>query len=198
MGWFDDPDETAPAVEDALKHARSRALPVTASSHTEAVYVARFRRIGLIMGAIYFGFAGLILLGLALDGGQESWSILTVAAPFSLLGGLAIYLAMRWRMRRYGEYRDPGLVVEVGADGIIVRGAGGAHGLRWVEIDAAVNWLQIKGNVYFVGLWVQSPLGQVDLREETYRDGRIAAALIVRGKHDDYHARQRAKVERIG
>ena len=32
MGWFDTPDETAPAVEDALKHARSRALPVTASN----------------------------------------------------------------------------------------------------------------------------------------------------------------------
>jgi hypothetical protein len=79
-----------------------------------------------------------------------------------------------------------------------VRGAGGDHGLRWHEIEAQVNWLRIKNGVYFVGLWIESALGQVDLREETYRDGRIAAALIVRGKHDDYHARQRAKVERIG
>jgi hypothetical protein len=198
MGWFDNPDETAPALNDALRHAKSHSPPITTHSHTAAVYIARFRRLALILGAVYFALAGLILLGLAFEGGQQSGSILMVAAPFSLLGGLAIWLAMRWRMRRHGDYRDPRIEVEVGADGIVVRGAGGAHGLRWHEIEAKLNWLQIKGNVYFVGVWVQSPLGQVDLREETYRDGRTAAALIVHGMHEDHQAREKAKIERIG
>jgi hypothetical protein len=198
MNWFDNPDETTPALNDALRHAKSRALPVTARSHTAAVYIARHRRLGLILVTVYFALVGAILLAVALDEGEANRSTLMVVAPVSLLGGFGLYLLVRWRMRRHGDYRDPGIEVEVGADGIVVRGAGGAHGLRWHEIEAKLNWLQIKGNVYFVGLWVQSPLGQVDLREETYRDGRIAAALIVQGMHEDHQAREKAKIERIG
>lgn len=197
MSWFDKPDETAPAVEDALTLARRSALPVTARSHTKAFYAARYRKFGLIFGAVYSVLAGLILLGLLLDGGQDS-AVLTIVAPSSLIGGVAVHLAIRWHMRRHGDYRDPGIAVDVGADGIVARGAGGDRRLRWQEIEASVNWLKIKGSVYFVGLWLQSPLGPVDLREESYRGGRLAAALIVQGMQEAYHARQRAKVERIG
>ena len=43
----------------------------------------------------------------------------------------------------------------------------------------------------------QCPLGQIELKHETYRNGRSAAALIVRGMHDAYWQSERDRVERV-
>jgi hypothetical protein len=198
LGWFDDPDEGEPAVQHALRIASDKAPPVMARSCTRAEYLGRFRKIAIIVSTIYALIGGLILLGLALDSGQASRGLLAVAASMLAIGALIIWLAIRWRMRRSGDYRDPGIAVDVGGDGIIVRGPGGNHGIRWQEIEARPTWVTIKSNVHFIGLWVQSPFGAVQLDEQRYQNGHIAAALIVRGIHEDYHARQKAKVERIG
>jgi len=198
LGWFDDPDESEPAVQDALRIAKGKSLPVAVRSCTRAEYLGRFRKIAMIGLAGYLLFGGIILLGLVLEGGSENRMMVMVVVPLIAIGALFIWLVMRWRMRRSGKYLDPGIAVEVGADGIIVRGSGGAYGMRWHEIEARPIWVTIKSGIHFIGLWLQSPLGWVQLTEEYYRDGRIAAALIVRGMHDDYHARQKARVERIG
>ena len=198
MSWFEDSYEGESAVQHALRIARDKALPVTARSCTRAEYRGRFRKIAIIVSTIYGLFGGAILLGVALDSGQASQMLLPAAALTLAIGALIILLAICWRMRSGGEYRDPGIAVDVGADGIIVRGAAGNHGMRWHEIEARPTWVTIKSNVHFIGLWVQSPFGWVQLDEQHYQNGHAAAALIVRGIHDDYHARQKARVERIG
>lgn len=198
MGWFDRPDATEPAVEDALRMASGKALPVTARSYTPAEFKGRHARIVWVMTGLYAGMVTLILLPVALSDSPADRDALPFAVPVAVIGGLVIFLAYRWRMRRTAGYRDPGFAVDVGADGIIVRGVGGEFGMRWHEIDARVNWMSIKSGIHFIGLWVESPLGLVDLRDETYRSGRIAAALIVRGMYDAYQAREAARIERIG
>jgi hypothetical protein len=200
MGWFDTPDESEPAAQHALRVARKKSLslPMTVRSRTQAEFLGFHRRHAWFLAAIYIVLVGGIIIGLALDGGQQSRDILKVAAPFSALCGLLLVALFWWKLQRHRDYRDPGLAIDIGADGIIVRGAGGDYGMRWHEIDVQFNWMRVKNGIYFIGLWLQSPLGLVDLKDETYRHGRNAAALIVRGLHDAYHARQRAKIERIG
>ena len=198
MGWFDDPDESEPAVQHALKIARKKSLPVTARSRTLTEYLGQQRKAAYIAIGIFAFFAGGILLGLAFDSGLDSQRMLPWVAAFVLACGLLLYFGLRWKMRREGAYRDPGLEVDVGADGIIVRGTAGAYGQRWNEIEAQPMWISIKNGIHFTGLWVQSAHGWVQLTEGHYHKGLAAAALIVRGMHDDFHARQRARVERIG
>jgi hypothetical protein len=198
LGWFDHTDESEPAVQHALRIARDKALPATARSCTRAEFLGRFRKLAIIAGTIYGLIGGGILLGLALDSGQESRGLLVMAASMLAIGALVIWLVIRWRFKRSSAYRDPEIAIDVGADGIIVRAAGGNHGMRWHEIEARPTWVKIKSNVHFIGLQVQSPFGPVQLDEQHYQNGHVAAALIVRGIHDDYHARQKARVERIG
>ena len=198
MGWFDNSDESEPAISHALTIARKKSLPLTARSCTKAEYLGRYRKFAYITIGIYLLFGGGILIGPMIEGGRENEMVLAFAGPLLIAGLLLIWLVMRWRIRRNGKYQDPGLAVDVGADGIIVRGAGGDHGMRWHEIEARPIWISIKSGIHFTGLWVQSPLGWVQLSDEFYRQGLAAAALIVRGMHDDYHARQKARIERIG
>lgn len=197
MGWFDNPRECEPAIEHAVKIARNKKLPITARSRTLAELNRFHGRLALFLGAVYVCLIGGLLLSVALDSGQASRSILIVAAPIAVAGGLLIPLLARWRRQKNAKYRDPGIEVQVGADGIIVSGAGGDYGIRWHEIDAQLNWITVKHGTAFVGTWLHSPLGLIDLREETYRNGRSAAALIVRGMHDDYWRTERDKVERV-
>ena len=197
MGWFDNPRECEPAIDHALKIARNRKLPITARSRTLAELNRFHGRLALFLGALYVFLIGGLLLSVALDSGQQSRWILAVAAPIAVAGGLLIPLLALWRRRKNAKYRDPGITVQVGADGIIASRAGDDYGIRWHEIDAQLNWVTVKHGVAFVGMWLQSPLGQIELKEETYRNGRSAAALIVRGMHDAYWQNERKRVERV-
>ena len=41
---------------------------------------------------------------------------------------------------------------------------------------------------------MESPFGTIDLRDDRYRNGRVAASVIVRGKVLAEETRQRAKI----
>lgn len=199
MGWFYKEDEAHLAAQAGVKLADKKAvLPLTARSHTPVEFAAVARRRIFLLWSVYIFLAGGTLVGLALDKGNESRIILTYAGPLVLAGAVLIYAGMRWRARRDGVYRDPGISVEVGADGIVLRNGEGAYGQSWLEIVAHVNWSSDRRGLHFHGLWLDGPVGRVDLRDECYRNGRIAAGAIARGMIGAHDEAAREKVERIG
>ena len=202
MGKRDDGYAVEEAAEQAIRLAEARALPVAAFSlSTDAVgrtHRMRQRLVAVLAVAGLALFALVVLSGIG-DGINGRGEAVEVISGGLVLAAAAIFLGLQWRKRRRLAYRDPQLRVEVGADGLIVTGPDGAYGQRWSEVEANVQWASSRhGGIVFVGLWLQSPLGTVDLRDDRFRDGRAAAAAIVAGMNAARLGAERAKVEQIG
>lgn len=199
MDWFEKPDDWAPVVAKARGIARDFDLPFAARSLTDDERVARRTR-RIPWWLVGYGLlAALILLLVVGSAGSPGRAILAGAIALPVLGGFGVLVkraAHDWAGRH--GIGDPAITVEIGADGIIVRGADGAYGMRWTEIEAGIIHADEEEETGFAGLSIESPLGRVALCDAHYNDGRAAAALIVRGMHDDHVRREREKVERIG
>ena len=198
MGWFDNPGKMDPAVTQALRLAQNWDLPFSARSVTRAEQVDRRHRTIPLWLIGYGLLALLILLMVAATAGGVGRAIFAVAIALPVLVGFGFLVQRAGRdwASRPGT-RDPRNSVEIGADGIIVRGEDAAHGMRWFEIKASIRYSDAEEETGFAGLAIDSPLGRIDLCDRYYHDGRTAAALIVRGLHDAYWQRERDKVERI-
>lgn len=194
---YDDALVERAAVKTAIKLAGKTVLPIHAQSWTAAEFAARARRNGLIVQIGHALLMGGMLIALAVDGGEESRRILAWAAPVVLASAIALYFAMRPRASA-PLYRDPRIAVAVGAGGIVVHGAGSEFRQSWGEIEAAVIRTVDRQGIHFHGVRFESPLGPIALRGEAYREGRRAAAAIVRGVAAHHAERERRKVERIG
>ena len=198
MGWFDKPGEMEPAVAQALRLARDWDLPFSARSITRDEQVERrHRTIPLwLIGYAVLAFLLLLMVAGTAGGVVRGFFAVAVALPILVGFGFLVQRAGRDWAARPG-IRDPRTSVEIGADGIIVRGDDGAFGMRWFEIKASIRHSDPQEETGFAGLEIDSPLGRIDLCDQHYHDGRTAAALIVRGLHDAYWQREREKVERI-
>ena len=189
MGWLDATDDDL-AVERAMKIANKTTLPVAARSLTPAeVRLRGWRTIGLYA----LPFTPLVLLMVVAGSNgipQERLELALTALVFLLIGGLVA----RWWLRREGAYRDPSIKVEVGADGVVVTAPDGAQGMRWGEIEAEVVHYRSRSSFIYCGIRMESPFGTIDLRDDRYRNGRLAASVIVRGKVLAEETRQRAKI----
>jgi len=164
---------------------------VTARSLTAAEMRLRSWRRIFLYALPFTPLALLMVLASRNDNPQERLELAITGLVFLLIGGLVA----RWWLRRQAAYRDPRIKVEAGADGIIVTAPDGAQGMRWSEIEAKIVHYQTRGGgLHYCGLWLETPFGMVDLCDERFRNGKTAAAVIIRGKVLAEETRQRAKV----
>ena len=202
MDWFGKTiSGMDPGVAKALALARDWSLPFTARSLTHDERVDQ-RTSTIPLWLLGYGlFAILILLvvfgsGLGYGGVAGALVATVIAVPMLIGFGFVVQrMAHDWASRP--GHRDPGISIEIGADGIVVSGADGVHPLPWREIKASIINADEEEETGFAGLAIECPLGRIELRDSGFNDGRTAAALIVRGMHDDHVRREREKVERF-
>lgn len=154
-------------------------LPCAARSLTpdEARAVDR-RRIVWMVGVLVF--FTLLYGGILSQAGAEPqvWRIMGLC-----LAGLALFVAiLSWlRLRKRRDYRDPGLVIEAGADELIVRGPAGRDARPYA--DVAVRDLlstATKSGRSFDGILLDTKLGALRIEDEHFMNGRIAAGAILK------------------
>ena len=191
-------DEIELAAADAIGLARDVTLPVVAASRSREAILSRYQtRLTLLAVLVTGGI--LFMVAVALQQRAETRNDMLVFTLFFALivGGACFVLAQRM-LREPRAYRDPGLAIEVGADGVTISAPAGRQRLEWGEVEAEITLVRFRGSVHFEGLELESRFGTQKLNDIWYSEGRTAAAAIVRGVELARQARERAKVERIG
>ncbi len=163
--------------------AGSRPLPVTARSLTQAEKRApALREIGWLV-AVYalFGLACFAVIRLATTNPRVVDWLPLIAA----LAGIAL-IAVAWRkLSRHGGYRDPGIAVEVGEEAVTVRTAEGDETIPHGQIVVTrVLTRNPRNSVYFDGIELETANGRLQIGDEGFAGGNIAAGAILR-KQDE-------------
>lgn len=159
--------------------AGSRPLPVTARSLTLAERRApAWREIGWMVAVyILFGLACFAVIELAqTNPTRVGW--LPVAAGVAALA----LLVVAWRkLGRHSGYRDPGITVEVGEDGVTVTGEEGRDSRPYdgVVVQRIVTRTP-RNSVYFEGIVLETSLGPIQLGDPAFAGGNVAAGAILR------------------
>lgn len=159
--------------------AGARDLPVTARSRTPAEKRApAWREIGWMV-LVYLLFAAACYATVRL----ASTNPLRVDWLPALFGGAALLLVIvAWRkLARHGGYRDPGLEVEVGEEGVTVTGPDGRDARPFAELAVSrVLTRTTRNSVYFDGIVLDTSFGPVELGDEGFTGGNAAAGAILR------------------
>lgn len=105
-----------------------------------------------------------------------------------LLGGLVTlgcFFFAQSVQRRRSAYVDPQIVVEVGADGVIVRNPAGAHQLPDHKLRYEFVHYSHEGSVTFLGIKLDTPLGLLEIQDHWYKGARgVAAAIVARAERE--------------
>lgn len=165
------------AREQALDLAATLTLPVTARSLTAAEIARIDRRYLPIILGIFIAAALPILAIFAVAGASGPGSVAIMAAAIALLGTI-LWLIARGRAAGRRDYVDPQITVEVGADKLILRAPGRTEEIDFAGMEAKVNFVRIRGNSYFLGLILGTPLGELQLDDLWFEHGREAAAAL--------------------
>lgn len=171
--------------------AGSRPLPVTARSLTRAEKRApALREIGWL-AAVYllFGLACFAVVRLATTNPRMVDWLPMVA----VLAGAAL-IAVAWRkLARHGGYFDPGIAVEVGEEAVTVRTAEGAETIPHERL-AIVRVLTRNphNSVYFDGIEFETANGRLQLGNDGFVGGNVAAGAILRKQDERETAPARA------
>lgn len=120
--------------------------------------------------------------------------VVAIVGGLGLVLGLLVLLVWVWA-RRAADYRDPEIVVAVGDRKIVVQRRSEMQALDWDEIEAKIRFSAGKSGLRFEGVALASRFGQIRLEDDWYRNGRLAAAAIVRAVEAAHEAHERAKVE---
>ena len=166
------------ARAQALAHARTLTLPVTARSLTGAE-IARIdgRSVPILLG-IFFALALPLLAIFALAEPGRPGALAITAGVVAALGAL-LWLIGRRRARARSGYRDPRTVIELGTDSITLRAPGRIETLAYADAQIAFNTVTLRNTTHFLGLVLQSPLGPLRLDDLWFKPGRSAAAALV-------------------
>lgn len=159
--------------------AGSRPLPVTARSLTRAEKRApALRETGWLV-AVYLMF-GLACLGVIRFATTNPRMVDWLPAIFAL-AGVALVVAAWRKLARHGGYRDPGIEVEVGEEAVTVRTAESA---QTIPHDGVVITRVLTRNprnsVYFDGIVLETANGPLQLGDEGFASGNVAAGAILR------------------
>ena len=95
------------------------------------------------------------------------------------------------------DYVDPGIGVDVHHDGIRVSWGGEEHAIAFDAVEASLTIQWSDGSAYFKGMKLESPIGLIELDDETFDRGCSAAAAIVQGMHWAREERDRLRRERL-
>lgn len=165
------------ARRQALEFAATLALPVTARSLTAAEVARVDGRYVPIILCIYFAVALPLLTIFAVAGAEGPGSVAILAGVVALLG-VVLWLVARRRAGARRGYRDPDIVVEIGADAMTLRAPGRVEALDYADARASVTFARIRRSSYFLGMVLESPLGPLRLEDLSFKPGRTAAAAL--------------------
>ncbi|WP_162806674.1 hypothetical protein [Sphingosinicella terrae] len=180
----------AVARELAFGLGEKVALPASARSLTPRERRRNQRRFAVIMLGIYLGVCGVILVGLALDGGQASREMLPIVLLACLAGAGIVGLACWWRLRKHRDYRDPLLWIRVSDRNVSIDWNGHRVDLSYDQVAYQVHYQSFRSNVDFLGIRLDTPLGPISIVDEWFHGGRKAAAAIVT-EHDKWRLLRR-------
>lgn len=159
--------------------AGSRPLPVTARSLTPGEKRApALREIGWMAGVyLLFGLACFAVLRLATtDPNMVDW-----LPAIAGLAGLALAIVAWRKLARHGGYRNPGIEVEVSDEAVTIRGAAGVETIPHERVVILrVLTRNPRNSVYFDGIELETANGPLQLGDEGYAGGNVAAGAILR------------------
>ncbi len=159
--------------------AGSRPLPVRARSLTRAEkHAPALREIGWMI-AVYllFGLACLAVLRLATTNPQMVDWLPAIAG----VAALALVIVAWRKLARHGGYRDPVIEVEVAEDAVTVRAAEGVETIPHERIVILrVLTRNPRNSVYFDGIVLETANGPVELGNEGFAGGNVAAGAILK------------------
>lgn len=197
MNLARDEDEIEQAAVDALAAAGDRPLPIAATSLSRDAVLSR-HQVLLFFGGLLIAAGILTAILFALQQRPETrGDMLVFTLFFAVAISWAFYFVVQRRLREPRAYRDPGITIEVRDDGVLLAAPAASHKLDWGEIKARITTVTHQDCIYFEGLALESPFGTQKLNDAWYRNGRIAAAAIVREMEAARLAREREKVGRI-
>lgn len=180
------------ARDMAFSLGEKLSLPVTARTLTVSEFRRNEWRFIALLAGVYALFVGWIVISLVLDPGQESRRILSLFLPLAVVLAGILALVFRWRLKKHADYRDHRVAIEVTAGGVRIGWDGQSHALDYEDIRYTLCWQSVKGNTYFLGINLESPIGPIGLVDRWYRGGRDAAAAIVTEHHEWHHLRRLA------
>jgi hypothetical protein len=154
-------------------------LPITARSLTTEEVAAKENRFARIFLPIVLVMLWGLILPLFLTGGREAESL---RGPMFVLGVVAtgfIFLVWQWRQKRQRRHCGVPILIEVGPDRLTLRSAGQVHVLAYDALDWRMITWSGEYDRYFVGIRLQSPLGELRLEDGCFERGADAAAAIV-------------------
>jgi hypothetical protein len=170
--------ELEEARAQALELAATVKLPVTARSLTAAEIARIDGRYVPIILCIFLVFALPLFLLFLFAGGEGPGSVALLAGAVALLGSVLWLFASR-RARARGFYVDPQIVVEIGAERMILRAPGRIEELAYAGVKARIHHVRIRRSAYFLGLTLESPqFGPLRLEDLWFKPGRTAAAAL--------------------
>lgn len=166
------------ARAQALAHARTLTLPVTARSLTGAE-IARIdgRSVPILLG-IFFAVALPLLVLFAVAEPGRPGELALAAAVVAGLGAL-LWLIGRRRASARSDYRDPQTMIELGTEAITLRAPGRLETLAYADAQIALEHVTLRNTTHFLGLVLQTPLGPLRLDDLWFKPGRNAAAALV-------------------
>ena len=197
MDWLNGTGEQRAVTGQAIRIADGLTLPFHAWSLTRAEVTRAHRR--LFLGAAIVYLAVLIPIAWSVRGELEKDPVpaLAFVGATALVGGLLVLMTWYWA-RRAADYRDPQIMIAVGEHGLTVQSPDATQSLYWQEIDAKLLFYSGKSGLQFRGVELATSQGRVPLEDDWYRNGRLAAAVVVRGIHAAHDERQKSRIERIG
>lgn len=166
-------------LRQALKRAARLELPVVARSHTEEENAAHERR-GFSCAA--YGLALFVVglpLALALDGDPQRFRDALIVAPISLVVLVGIAWALKWRRGRRSDYVDPKIVIEIGAERLLLTVGESVRDLGYEAAPGQIAYLRSSRGMNFAGLVLDGPSRPIALDDRDMLHGRDAAAALL-------------------
>jgi hypothetical protein len=197
MDWLNGATEQQIVVGKAIRIADQLTLPFHAWSKTRAEVKRPARRLFVGTVILIVAVTAPIVWSLRNELEKEPWPAFAFVGAMALAGGLLMLLT--WSgVRQAGEYRDPEIMIGVGEHGLSVRSPDRTQAIYWNEIEARLLLFGGKSSLQFRGIEMTTSQGTIRLEDEWYRNGALAAAVVVREVHAAHEARQKARIERIG
>jgi hypothetical protein len=171
----------AESVQQAVALGAGQTLPVSARSlPTNEVRGKGCALAGIIALLAFVGLPLIAVMLVAAGNEPEPRRTVIYVAILAFAGFALIALARGWRARR-ADYVDPQLTVEAGADGVTIGGPSGRHVLRYPQVQARISSIGVRQSIRFVGIVMDSPVGELRLDDYLFANGRNVAGAIVRG-----------------
>ena len=155
-------------------------LPIVARSLSEAEVAALESRMARILFPILLGMLWLLIVPLFLTCGRQAESMRPIMLKMGLAGTAVIFFAWHFRQKRQRRHCAVPVLVEVAADRLTLSSAGQTHALRYEDLTWRMLTWGTEGSTWFVGIRLDSPLGELRLEDGCFERGADAAEAIVR------------------